>query len=168
MTPMGYMAKKLEMAGALENFNAPPHVEDVCSVSNCISKDFCDYIPFWKHNGFWVFDSPDILRECAEEGKASLEGMTLFYYEIFEQQYNAEKGEWELFTPEPSFPLDVKIPNEAGKKLFGFDIATYSYGNSPECSPLSCNGLANEIPVNKHCLIDDFDEARRLLETGAF
>jgi hypothetical protein len=38
-------------------------VVDVYSVSNCVSNDFADYISYWKHNGFWFFDSPEIIRE---------------------------------------------------------------------------------------------------------
>ena len=28
-----------------------------------------------------------------------------------------------------------------------------------ECSPLSCNGLATEVPVNRACLLDSLEEA---------
>jgi hypothetical protein len=55
MVPAGYMAKKVE---------SPPDwlksegLWDLYSVSGCISKYFCDYTPHWKHNGFWLFDSP--------------------------------------------------------------------------------------------------------------
>ena len=166
--PMGYMAKKVEKAAALEGLNLPPHIEDVCSVSRCISEDFCDFIKFWKHNGFWFFDSPSIIRKLAKTENISLDGTTLFYYEAFEKQYNQDTGGWEDFAPEPSFPLNVKVPKEADRQLLGYDVVTYYVLTSPECSPLSCNGLAKEIPANKYCLLDDFDEAKRLLEGGAF
>jgi len=42
-------------------------------------------------------------------------------------------------------------------QLEGFDVTTFSVANSPECSPLSCNDLAADIAVNKHCLFDSFD-----------
>jgi hypothetical protein len=32
------------------------------------------------------------------------------------------------------------------------------------CSPLSCNGLAREMAVNRHCLIEDLEEAIRLAQ----
>jgi hypothetical protein len=32
------------------------------------------------------------------------------------------------------------------------------------CSPLSCNGLAEQIRVNRYCLIDDLDEALRVAQ----
>jgi hypothetical protein len=41
-------------------------VVDIFSVSACISEDFADYhIQYWKHNGYWLFDSPEIIRKLA-------------------------------------------------------------------------------------------------------
>ncbi len=31
-----------------------------------------------------------------------------------------------------------------------------------ECSPLSCNGMAGEIPVNRYCLLDNVEQALRV------
>ena len=53
MLAAGYMAKKVE---GRPHWLKAAGVEDVCSVSGCISEYFCDYIPHWKHNGFWFFD----------------------------------------------------------------------------------------------------------------
>jgi hypothetical protein len=54
------------------------------------------------------------------------------------------------------------------KILAGFDVVTSVTRNSPECSPLSCNSLANEIQTNSYCLLPDFDTAKRLIETRRF
>ena len=159
------MAKRIEKK---DEWLKAPQVEDICSVAKCISHDFCDYIKFWKHNGWWVFDSPRIIHELTGAEGLNLEGMTLLYYEVYEKQYNEDKREWEDFTPEASFETNVEVPDEVGKRFLGYDIVTYSCQNSSECSPLSCNGMAAKIPTNKHCLLDDFNEARRLLESGDF
>ena len=45
---------------------------------------------------------------------------------------------------------------------------TFSAGSSPECSPLSCNGVAKELPTNAHCLFAGFEEAEAALSRGAF
>jgi hypothetical protein len=37
-------------------------VDDLYSVSSCFSEDFTDYINYWKHNGYWFFDSPEIIK----------------------------------------------------------------------------------------------------------
>ena len=65
-----------------------------------------------------------------------------------------------------SFPTNVHSPEH--KTLAGFDVVASVARNSPECSPLSCNSLANEIRTNAHCLLHDFEPATRLVETGRF
>ena len=42
-------------------------VEDVYSVSGCISEYFADYIKHWKHDGYWLFDSIEVIRSLAQE-----------------------------------------------------------------------------------------------------
>jgi hypothetical protein len=54
------------------------------------------------------------------------------------------------------------------KILAGFDVVSSSQKNAPECSPLSCNSLADEIRTNSHSLLPDFETAKRLVETGRF
>ena len=168
MIPLGYMARKI--AKKDDWLKAPPHVEEICSANCCgyLSKCFCDCIKHWKHNGWWFFDSPDVIRAVAEAEETDLGDTRLHYYEAFEKQYDDAECEWKFFEPEPSFATNVKLPEDADKRFLGFDIVTFSLQTSPECSPLSCNGLANEIPTNKHCLLDDLDEAKRLLESGEF
>jgi len=52
--------------------------------------------------------------------------------------------------------------------LEGYDVVTFVCQTSPECSPLSCNGLASEVGTNSRCLLQSFEQARSLLEHGAF
>ena len=65
-----------------------------------------------------------------------------------------------------SLASNVVVPAE--KALEGYDVTTFQNGNSPECSPLSCNSLAEEVPTNQHCLLASFEQAHRLLEAGTF
>jgi hypothetical protein len=88
----------------------------------------------------------------------------LFFYEVFEQQFDA--GDWTPFAPDASFGTSVQLPTN--ERLEGFDVVTFSSQTSPEHAPLSCNGLGARVPTNSHCLIESFEEARRLLETGTF
>ena len=167
MIPLGYMMKRVMKR---PDWLKQPKVEDIFSVSRCMSKDFCDWIGEWKHNvyynGYWFFNSPRIIRDIASRRGIVLDDMTLFYYEGQENQYNADTRQWEPFAPVPDFPLCVEPPSH--KILHGYDVATYYVNSSAECSPLSCNGLAEDIPTNAHCLLDDFQTAKTLLETGAF
>jgi hypothetical protein len=160
--PAGYMAKRISQC---PDWLKAPRVEDIYSVSGCVSEDFADYINFWRHNGYWFFDSPEVIREIADEHAVPLEGTALFFYEVYEQQYLGD-NEWEDFQPESSFTTCVVAPESP--RLQGFDVVTFSVGTIAECSPLSCNHLAGGVDVNPHCLLETFEYAKRLLEEGRF
>ncbi len=138
-------------------------VVDVYSVSSHVNDDFADYIPYWKHNGYWLFDSPEVIRSLAQENQIQLEGTSLLYYEVFEDEFDGEA--WVPYQPD-SFPTNVLAPSD--KTLKGFDVVTFFARNSPECSPLSCNGMAGEIRTNEHCLLASFEEAYGKISAGAF
>lgn len=157
------MAKTVRRAPAWLK-SAP--VSDIYSVSNCLSTAFCDYIKHWKHNGYWFFDSPEAIREVAAAEALELSGHKLFYYEVHEEQFDAQRKVWEPFAPEKSLETCVAVPRQ--KQLEGYDVATFSARTSPECSPLSCNRLAESLPVNRHCLFASFEDAKNQLENGAF
>jgi hypothetical protein len=161
MLPVGYLAKR--SCKKPEGLKIPG-VDDVYSVGNCVNDDFADYINYWKHNGYWLFDSSEIIRAVARENSIELEGALLFYYEAHEKEF-AKEG-WRPFFPEPSFTTKVVQPRH--KRLEGFDVVTFSVGNSPECSPLSCNGLAEALRTNSHCLFESFDEAWANVNSGEF
>src|SRR5262249_25357061 len=91
-------------------------VEDVYSVSSCISPDFADYIRYWKHNGYWFFDSPELIRELGREKSVSLERTLLFYYEAYEREFDREK--WSEYVADATFPTHVVPPSH--KQLEGF------------------------------------------------
>jgi hypothetical protein len=65
---------------------------------------------------------------------------------------------------------ETKLLIHAVIVLEGFDVVTFWVENSPapEYSPLSGNGLANELHTNAHCLFDTFDEAYTALNSGKF
>jgi hypothetical protein len=156
MTPAGYMAKRIEKK---PDWLAAPKVVDLYSVSDCVAKNFADYIQYWKQNGYWFFDSPQIIRNLADENSISLEGTSLFYYEADEMEFDGER--WNPWSPEPSFPTEVIAPSN--KRLEGFDVANFTARTSPECSGLSCSGRADELGTNSHCLFASFEEARTVV-----
>jgi len=163
MIPVGYMAKRVALK---PDWLKTDRVTDIYSVSNCVSQDFADYINFWKHNGFWLFDSPQVIVELAAENNLSLESVKFFYYEVYEYQWNEDDSTWKPFKPETSFTTNVEIPTQ--KYLEGYDVVSFWTQNAPECSYLSCNSMAEKIDVNEHCLISTFEEARQLIESKVF
>ena len=144
---------------------AAPGVVDIYSVSGCISENFADYVNFWRHNGYWLFDSPRIIQEVARENAISLDDNRLFYYEVYEKQY-LDEDEWMGFEPGSDFDTDIVAPAHA--RLEGFDVVTFYANAGAECSPLSCNGLAENIAVNQHCLLPTLRRAIELLEDEKF
>jgi hypothetical protein len=161
MIPAGYMAKRVGRKP--DRFQAP-HVVDIYSVSSCNCEDFADYIRYWKHNGFWFFDSPEIITDVAKKNSIPLEGTSLFYYEAYEMEFDGEQ--WSPWSPELSFPTHVVQPSS--KRLEGFDVVNFTARTSPECSGLSCSSLAAVLHTNAHCLFVSFDEAEKNLNNGAF
>jgi hypothetical protein len=161
MIPAGYLAKRV---AERPDWLPSARVSRIYSVSGCISHDFADYIRFWKHNGYWLFDSPDIIIDIARRNNIDLAGTTLFFYEVHELQFKS--GEWTTFEPELSFDTNVRVPD--AKVLEGYDVVTFYAQSSPECSPLSCNSLASEVETNARCLLPSFEQARTLLESGTF
>src|SRR5258706_4277651 len=161
MIPEGKKAKRV---ATRPDWLKAARVVDVWSVGNCVGEDFTDYIKYWKHNGNWLFDSLTAIRSVASEHTISLDGMLLFYYEVYELEFDGKN--WGTFEPEASFQTDVTVP--AKKQPGGFDVVTFWCKNAPEHSPLSCNSLAEEIETNSHCLFASFEEAQSHLQKGSF
>jgi hypothetical protein len=159
MIPVGHMAKRISSA---PDWLKAHRVSDVYSVSGCVSEDFADYVNFWRHNGYWLFDSPASIRKVAGEKSISLDGTKLFYYEAHESEFDGKI--WKSYSSEPSIPTNVD-PAKL-KHLEGFDVVTFQAHNHPECSPLSCDGLAEDIQTNVHCLLESFDKAETKLNDG--
>jgi len=162
MIPAGYMAKRVYQR---PEWLKAPHILGIYSVSACQSENFTDYISHWKHNAFWLFDSPKTIKEVAEKDSVDLTETTLFYYEVFEMEL--DEGQWRPYEPESQLPLP-NVEKPANQKIEGFDVVTFWARSHPECSPLSCNSLAEEIKTTAHCLFASFDEAKESLEKGDF
>jgi hypothetical protein len=129
-------------------------VREICSVSECISPGADNWISAWRHNGLgWFNRVTDAVSVVPE---AQRREFRLFAYrmhpEVFRRDARAP------FSP----PGDVAPePMPDGFRSLGYDSASKSSdaGLSLECSPLSCNGLAAELPVNEHCLFPSLDAA---------
>ncbi len=110
------------------------------------------------------------MREIARVEDINLSSTTLFYYEIYEFEFDLSDEEeakrWSPIQCEPYFATDVLVPE--AKVLAGFDVVEYVCRNSPECSLLSCSDLARKFSVNSHCLFDTFEQAKKAVESGKF
>jgi hypothetical protein len=163
MHPLGYLYKQV---AARPSWIKASSVVDIYSLSGCVSPNFADYINYWKHNGYWLFNSPGEIESLAVEHSISLQGMKLFYYEAYEQEYDDQSQAWVPYEPEASFGTSVLEPER--KILEGFDVTCFTVHTTPECSPLSCNACAETLPTNSHCLFSTFEDAVYAIESGAF
>lgn len=163
MIELGYMARRISCC---PQWLDATNVENIYSVVNCISADFCDYIPLWKHNRYWFFDSPGLIQGIASDQSMDTAEMTLVYYRGYHLQFDANSNKWNDYGHTAGIQSSVFEPPSL--QLLGYDIVTYSMQNAPECSPLSCNNVAAEVRVNRSCLVDSLEGAIDLLENGAF
>jgi hypothetical protein len=131
-----------------------PGVREICSVSECMSSGPDEWIQRWQHNGWGWFNRIADALGVVPPGQESV-------YRLFAYRMHPE-----IFTAGGRLPLEVPDdvrpePVGADFRSLGFDSAGRSMksGLGLECSPLSCNGLAAEIPVNEYCLFPGLPEA---------
>ena len=173
MIPAGYLLKRV-VPPPTWLVNTVNPIEDVCSVSNCINENVVDLQKIWLHNSFGLANSSDILTSLATQDGCGLKGTTLFYYTAYEFElpsdgWTFDPNQWRPRTPMDSAQVvdDVKSPLDQGSvSLLGYDVVVFLYG--PNHSPLSCNSVAQQIPVNKHCLFNSFENAIAAINNGAF
>jgi hypothetical protein len=158
---IGYMAKKIEKR---PDWLKAAGVEEICSVSNCISGGLTDHaFEQWRHNGLCVYDSEPIVHELLGE-EADPRAFSIFAYKLLPVAF-AKEGERPVLAdglPEFAGPPPHAEPIPGDYDKIGYDCVQTEWNKSIAgfgCSPLSCNGMAQQIPVNRHCLIDTLDGA---------
>lgn len=140
----------------------PEHVEEIASVSNCITKEPSEWVNYWRQNEMFVFDSPETaISVVPEKERADFE---IHGYALFPAQF--VRGRQETFA----IPLVRPVPLSSDFEKLGFDVVSRSCATTFECSPLSCSGFEATIPVNRWCLLDDvkaaFEMAPRVEPSG--
>lgn len=122
----------------------------------------------WHKGELHVGLFPVIPKSVAREKSIDLQGTKLFYYEANELEL--ADSVWRPFSPGPQLVAPAHVIPPLKKQLEGFDVVILSVENSPdpEHSPLSCQGLAEKLPTNAHCLVETFDEAYTALNADKF
>lgn len=161
MIPVGYMAKRIPTQ--VPDWLKAPAVRDIYSVSSCVNTDLTDNVPRWKLNGYGLFNSPEELGSIAKSEGLDTNGMSLFYYEVYELEFDGE--EWLPIAADSDYPTEVRATLE--KRLEGFDVVTSCHGPNSH-SPLSCNSVAEEVDTNEHCLFTTRGQAEVSLTSQIF
>lgn len=153
-TLIGYFAKPTMKRTEWPRSDA---VEEICSASNCISGCDWDWIDEWQHNEMWVFDSPGSAWSVVpEDARARCD---IFGYQLYPVRF--VKGCQKPFT----IPKVDPQPLSSAFDKLGYDLVSRDTETAFSHSPLSCNGLAAEVPTNRYCLLDTADEAFALAPT---
>lgn len=184
MIPLGYMYKSV---GPLIRTDLPDNVVDFHTLGQCpgnSTEDFADYINFWKHNSYWLFNSPQTIQEVAAANDIALTAMTCFYYEANELEFDfaddadlkvtqtgsiispEDTGRWTTWRGDDGFETNIQLPVK--KLLSGYDVVEYCMGTSHECSLIACSDLLHKWKLNSHGLFATFDGAKSAVETGLF
>ena len=134
---------------------------DIASVSDCLSKRADKWVERWDFNRATFWNSESEAWACVpDESKSEFK---LFAYRILPLLFDTS-GIEKPVTMDQLFPGDLPDLPSAQPRYqgIGYDIVERNalmgmlgFG----CSPLSCNGMAESIPVNEFCLIDDSETA---------
>ena len=116
-----------------------------------------DWINEWRHNEMWVYDSPELALEVVPVERRS--ACDLYAYRMFPVRFVESRRE--PFT----IPEVHPVPLDATFLQLGYDLVSRTQDNCFEHSPLSCNDLASEVAVNRHCLLDEAHTAFALAAT---
>ena len=147
----GYFAK--QVVSRPEWLNAPG-VREICSTSNCVSPAPDGWIDRWLHNEFGWFNRASDAAAVIPPERTEL--FRVFAYRIHPELFRNGHAQ--------SFVLPADVHPDAIPRTFqslGFDSVSKSSASvlGFECSPLSCNGMANEIAANEYCLFDSLEAA---------
>ena len=160
---IGYCAKQIAQRPEWLDAEA---VEEICSVSNCISSEpegSAEFNP--DRNPLWLYPSA---RAAADSVKPPEDpnDFDIFAYKLFPLVFGDEGEQLELDEDgeRPAFETASRtveaLPSEF--ELLGYECpnkaADWPYSGF-NCSPLSCNSMANRIPVNEFCLLDTREDA---------
>jgi hypothetical protein len=145
-------------------------VEEICSIMGCMRGEPAGSVIRWERfNAASLYDTPEHAGTAVPAGVA----FTVFGVRLLPMVFGPTGEETPMDVNEyfgvggKCWPMD---PGDAWESL-GFDAvgsvsATHAhdgYAGSMamwRCSPLSCNGMAAEYPVNRWCLLDTMEEAR--------
>ncbi len=148
---IGYLPKRITLR---PDWLKAPQVAEICSVSDCIASPPCGWIDRWLHNDLFVYDAPELAWKVVPDLERAAH--KLYGYRLFPVEFRGERQQ-----PFDVPPLTVE-PMSPEFELLGYDMVSRSLGTTFECSPLSCNHLAETIPTNQYCLVNDADTAFRL------
>jgi hypothetical protein len=130
-------------------------VTEVCSAGGCVNRAPPGWIDHWLHNEWGFFNSPVDARLVVPPESGTF---TVFAYRLLPVRFVDGVAERLAIDELPVDPLPAPFTS------LGFDTLNRHYSAYFECAPLSCNYLAQKVPVNRFCLLGTLEGAIQLAE----
>jgi len=128
-----------------------PGVVEITSVSNCIADGPANWIESWTFNELGFFDDVGLAEAVVPEPDRSQ--FQIYAYEFLGERFAGGLAEaWTV-------PSLACTPPGSDFEPLGFDVVSKSISDFFECSPLSCNDMAETFRANAFCLFDELDDA---------
>ena len=139
---------------------------EVCSVSSCIASRPDAWIERWDFNFASCWNTEEQAWDVVAPQER--ERFRLYAYRVIPLLFTTS-GTPEVKTTDELFPDSLPpLPSENALQNYsflGYDVVQGSGYLNYGCSPLSCNGMAVEYPVNWYYLIDDLTTAMQAATT---
>jgi hypothetical protein len=135
-----------------------PGAEEIASVSECMASGPEGWVDLWKHNDAFLYNSPE--QAWAVVPIDDVANYHMHAYKFASRVYGRDHAE----------PIEIQVtPIEIPQSFvrLGYDVVSRDYSATFECSPLSCNAMAREVPVNEFCLFEDLASAVQFAERCA-
>ena len=139
------------------------HAREIASVSDCLSERPKGWVDRWDFNRATCWNTE--AAAWASVPAESIDEFHVFAYRLVPLLFDKSGIETpttndQLFPQKlPSLPPDLAWPHF---HRIGYDVVKQNAAMGIlgfGCSPLSCNGMAESIPVNDFCLLDDLESA---------
>lgn len=156
---IGYFPKKVTENPAHQKVS---NVKEICSAGLCFFEEPGDWLEKWKHNEYFLYDTPEIAKSIIED-LADRDQYDLYAFKQY--PIRIEEGN---ATEEEIKSINVEALSDAFRFL-GYDAVSKDMSEEFGCSPLSCNYGADIIATNEYCLFSTFEEAlsgAKIFSTG--
>jgi hypothetical protein len=158
---LGFCAKKVWDPTVEWGGSWGTHIQEIASVSSCLSKRALNWMDGWGCNRSSLWDDESTALACMLADECS--EFHLFGYRLLPIIFD-ESGNPQNVSIDHLFDFNLSEvavqPDLSRYESLGYDVvvppAAYTgFG----CSPLSCNGMAQHVSVNRFCLIETIEDA---------
>jgi hypothetical protein len=131
-------------------------VDEICCVPGCLTNEIEGWVNHWKHNDMFLFNDESTAWGLVQDSEKK--HFDLYAYKMIPLAIRPGDTEPAVIPNLPVAPLNTDFEN------LGYDIQSRSDRSEYRCSPLLCNVKLGLCKANRHCLLDDRDQAIELAQ----